>query len=379
MKFKKAKRSARKLRLAIAAPSGGGKTYSALRIAKGIIEVEGGKIAFIDTENNSASLYDHITDFDVVNIEAPYTIPDFNEAINAAKDGGYNVLIIDSSSHAWQQIQQVVDNITNSSTSKNSYVAWRKGTTITDKWLQNVLLYPGHVIFCMRSKMDYQMVEKGDGKKAVEKMGLAPIMRNGIEYEFDMMLDGNIDHYFTVTKSRFHKFSDLILNKPDEKFGKELIAWLNAAPVTETQDHVPTAKEIIPDPKPKSAKKFTPNPPIEKVQKPVADKSVTVQKPEPDNKRYKLPSQPTVDLSDVLSYNPQTINQEFKPICEKIVKGWAMLKYHDVHIKKSLQKHLEVSTLNKVASLNLLNGYFQVLRGKYQVQVAEAKAKKAGK
>ena len=138
--------------------------------------------------------------------------------------------------------------------------------------------------------------------------------------------------------------------------------------------HVPTAEEIIPNPKSEPAKKFQPKPPIEKVQKPAAEKPVTVQKPEPDNKKYKISSPPIIDLSDILSYNAQTINPEFKPICDKIVKGWAMLKYHDVHIKKSLQKHLEVSTLNKVTSLELLNSYFQVLRGKYQIQVAEAKA-----
>jgi len=332
MEFKKAIRSARKLRLAIAAPSGGGKTYSALRIAKGIVQAEGGKIAFIDTENNSASLYSHIFDFDVVNVEPLFNIKDFNDAIELAKENGYNVLIIDSSSHAWKQVLDIVDKVTAGSPSKNSYTSWRTGTSIMDKWLQNVLFYPGHVIFCMRSKMEYVMIQNEKGKSDVEKIGLAPVMRNEIEYEFDLMLDGNTDHYFKVTKSRYDKFSDQIIEKPDERFGKELIEWLTLN------------DEAAPEPEPE----------------PVAPEPEPTPAPLTDNKKYNITQEP-INLSSLL-YDPATIKPEFDPTCKEIMKYWDKCKMHDVHRINSLKKYLEVDTLNACENLHDLEIYLELLK-----------------
>jgi pantothenate kinase-related protein Tda10 len=69
--FKKAVRKKAKLRLGIEGPSGSGKSYTSLLIGKGL--ANGGKIAVIDTENSSASLYSHICDFDVADLDPPYT------------------------------------------------------------------------------------------------------------------------------------------------------------------------------------------------------------------------------------------------------------------------------------------------------------------
>jgi len=369
MGFKKAQRQQRKLRLAIASPSGGGKTYSALRIAKGIIEAEGGKIAFIDTENNSASLYSHIVEFDVCNIDPPYMIPDFSKAIDEAREAEYNVLIIDSSTHAWQQVLDVVDKLTKTSASKNSYFNWRQGTTIMERWMQKVLFYPGHVIFCMRSKTEYEIATI-DGKKVPEKIGLAPIMRAGIEYEFDMMLDGNTDHYFKVTKSRFDRFSDMVIDKPNNKFGRELIEWLNDAPkVDVSKEATPPVKvpEKVEVPKAEN-----------KTRKPAGFKAES-ETPEalPDNKKYGIESEPidltkvetkkgTMDLSAAAVYDPSRIKPEFKNLCEQINAGWQKLAYHDVKISNSVKKHLGCSTLaDDSITMKTLYAYYLHLRQEY--------------
>src|SRR5690606_31598618 len=95
--FKKAERKQARLRLALAGPSGSGKTYSALQMAKGL----GSKIAVIDTEHGSASLYADAAEFDVMELHAPYSPERYVEAIQAAEAAGYDVLIIDSYSHEW--------------------------------------------------------------------------------------------------------------------------------------------------------------------------------------------------------------------------------------------------------------------------------------
>jgi hypothetical protein len=97
MQFEKAARKKAKLRLALTGPSGSGKTYGALQIAKGI----GGKIAVIDTEKGSASLYTHLAEFDVLELAPPFTPERFIEAVKAAEAGGYSTLIIDSITHEW--------------------------------------------------------------------------------------------------------------------------------------------------------------------------------------------------------------------------------------------------------------------------------------
>jgi KaiC/GvpD/RAD55 family RecA-like ATPase len=95
--FKKAERTKAKLKLAITGPSGSGKTMSALRLAKGI----GGRIALIDTENESASLYSDRFEFDTLALSPPYTTDKYLEALKAAMDAQYDVVIIDSISHQW--------------------------------------------------------------------------------------------------------------------------------------------------------------------------------------------------------------------------------------------------------------------------------------
>ena len=356
MAFKKALKEFRQLRIIIAAPSGGGKTFTALRMAKGIISAlpnnkkGNGRIALIDTENHSSANYAKKFDFDLADIKPPFEIPDFIQNIRDAKDAGYPVLIIDSGSHVWKQILNIVDKVTAASSSKNSYTSWKTGDKILDTFLGELLYYPGHVIMCLRSKMEYVMEKNDAGKTNISKVGLSPQMRNGIEYEFDFMLDGTIDHFFTVGKTRYEPFDGMIIEKPGEEFGAKLVSYI--------LDNDIVADEEIPEPAPESVtkKKFTPKPPIEKIQK---------EKPQTDNKKYLKNEKPQIDLSAVLAYDANTIDPEFKPTCDRIFKGWNLLGYNDFAMKASVKKHLNANSLNVVNDQEKLTAYYYYLLKKF--------------
>lgn len=225
--FSRATRKKAKLRLAITGVSGSGKTYSALVLAKGL----GGKVAFIDTENCSASLYSHLIDFDVMELSAPFIPEKYIEAIEQAEISGYSVLIIDSLSSAWSGsggVLEIVDDITRSSKHKNSYMAWNEGSKKQEKLIQKILTSSLHIICCMRSKTAYDLVDNGQGKKVPVKIGLQPIQRDSVEYEFQVIFDlARENHFATVSKDRTNIFGDSsFLIKKDT--GKKLNEWLNS-------------------------------------------------------------------------------------------------------------------------------------------------------
>lgn len=224
--FSKATRKKVKLRLALCGVSGSGKTYSALLLAKGL----GGKCAVIDTENGSASLYEGIADYDVCELRPPFTTEKYINAIKEAEREGYDVLIIDSLSHAWAGqggLLEQVDNITAASRSKNSYTSWRSVTPLHNRLVDTILQSNMHIVVTMRSKTAYETTKDEKGKMSVVKAGLAPVQRDGLEYEFTTVLDlENSRHMATAGKDRTHLFDgqSLII---DEEVGVKLKSWLD--------------------------------------------------------------------------------------------------------------------------------------------------------
>lgn len=225
--FKKAEKKQAKLRLALTGPSGAGKSFSGLLIASGM----GKKIAVIDTENRSAAKYagePGIPDFDVLEIDPPYTVQKYTDAMKAAVEAGYDVLLIDSISHAWAgeggllQKKEALD-----VRGGNSYTNWAPVTKDHEQFKSALLNCPIHLIVTMRSKQDYVLETNDKGKSAPRKVGLAPIQRDGMEYEFDLVLDVAMDHNASVSKSRIRAFDGRLFTA-DKKTGSELLAWLNA-------------------------------------------------------------------------------------------------------------------------------------------------------
>jgi hypothetical protein len=217
--FSKATKKQSKLRLALFGPSGAGKTYTALRLATGI----GGNIAVIDTERGSASKYADRFGFDVLDLQQK-DIKTYTEAIKAAS--GYDVLVIDSLTHAWKELLDEVEKIARAKYKGNTWSAWSEGNPLQNKLVDGILDFPGHVIATMRSKTEW-VTESQNGKTIPKRVGTAPEQGKGIEYEFDMLIELNTDHDALFLKDRSGQFQDQAINEPNEELGKKIAAWLD--------------------------------------------------------------------------------------------------------------------------------------------------------
>ncbi len=226
MEFRKAEKRKAKLRLGITGAAGSGKTYGALLIAKGL----GGKTVLLDTENGSGDLYATLFDYDVGAIQAPYTIDKYIEGIKQAESLGYDIIIIDSLSHAWAGeggLLEQVDNIAAGSRSGNSYTAWRQVTPQHNKLIETMLNSPCHIIATMRSKTEYVIVENDKGRKEPRKVGLAPVQREGMDYEFGVVFDLGQNHMAAVSKDRTSLFDGKTFQL-SEQTGETLKQWLES-------------------------------------------------------------------------------------------------------------------------------------------------------
>lgn len=222
--FIKATKERAKLRAAIFGPSGAGKTFTSLRLATGI----GGRIALIDSERRTASKYADRFDFDVCDLGSQqHRISDYVTAIRGAGEAGYDVLIIDSLSHAWQELLAEIDAIAKSKYRGNTWSAWSDGTPKQKALIDAILDFPGHVIATMRSKTEWTTESAGGGKSAPKRVGLTPEQGKGIEYEFDMLFELSTEHILTVIKDRSGKFQDQCIPDPSEALGAEMAAWLD--------------------------------------------------------------------------------------------------------------------------------------------------------
>ncbi len=225
--FKRAVRSAAKLKLAVTGPSGSGKTYSALRLAKGL----GGKLAVVDTENGSASLYSDRFEFDVLELSPPFTNEKYLQAIEGAEKAGYETLIIDSLTHQWAGEGGLLNKKEQmDARGGNSYTNWAKMTPEHERFKSKILHCNMHVIGTIRSKQDYVLEQNDKGKQAPKKVGLAPVQRDGMEYEFTTVFDVSMSHEAMTSKDRTGLFGDHIFQITEET-GQKLKAWLDAAPL----------------------------------------------------------------------------------------------------------------------------------------------------
>lgn len=235
--FKPATRRKLKLRMAIDGPSGSGKTLTALRTASGL----GSKIAVIDTEHRSASKYlgdtydDKPLQFDVCELTGgQYSPSTYTAAIKAAGAAGYDVLVIDSLTHAWDGAGGALDIVDRKSAGGggNNFTAWRDVTPMHREMIDAILACPAHVIVTMRSKMEYAMEpDPNTGKTTVRKIGMAPIQRQGTEYEFDVVADMDLEHVLSISKTRCPFIDGQRVVKPGASFVEPLRAWLDKGTV----------------------------------------------------------------------------------------------------------------------------------------------------
>ena len=246
MGFKKASKMQQKARILLEGPAASGKTESALRIATGLIErqcevdhaikqlVEErsasgmSSIAMIDTERGSGELYSDRYEYDHDDLKQPYSPERYIEKINEAARMRYPVLIIDSASHGWIGPGGVVEMANKfGAGSRNPYGGWDKATPEQDKFVSAMLDYPGHIIVTLRTKTAYEIIENEKGKKAPVKVGLAPVQRDGLDYEFTVDFDISIyDHLASASKDRTRLFEGKQPEIITEGTGHEIVGWL---------------------------------------------------------------------------------------------------------------------------------------------------------
>lgn len=204
----------------------------------------GKRVAVIDTEHHSASKYADRYEFDSLDLAQP-TIKGYEEAIKDACSAKYDVLVIDSLSHAWLAAQQMVDDTAARMKSANSYMAWGTVTPIWNAFLRTIITTNLHVIGTSRSKMDY-VIEQVNGKQVPRKIGMAPIMRDGCEYEFDVSAEMDLDHNMIIGKTRCPELDGKVLKKPGADVAEVLLDWLNRGTPPQTEAAAAAAKTDMP-------------------------------------------------------------------------------------------------------------------------------------
>ena len=222
MKLHKAERHQVKLRIGFSGPSGFGKTYSSLLLAYGITN-DWSKIALIDTENRSASLYSHLGEFNVLSLDGSFAPERYIQAIKLCEDSGMEVIIVDSISHEWQgkggclEIHELLG---------GRFQDWSKITPRHNAFIDSIIQSKCHMITTSRRKVDYSLDKDSDGKTKVMKLGTKEITREGFEYELTVNFELlNDKHLVSASKDRTGLFSgkpEFIINS---NTGKKLINW----------------------------------------------------------------------------------------------------------------------------------------------------------
>jgi AAA domain len=227
--FRRAVKYDAKLRFAVCGPSGSGKTYTLLQLATEL----GGSVALIDTERGSASKYADLFEFDVRELES-YDPARLIEIIDEAARIGYRVLCIDSLSHFWIGKDGELDRVDRAARrmqTPNSFAAWKQVTPLHNALIDKIVSAPLHILAGMRAKTEW-ILERDErtGKTVPRKVGLAPVMRDGIEYEFDVCGDMDQDNTLLITKSRCPKLAGGVFPKPGKEVADVLKEWLGGAP-----------------------------------------------------------------------------------------------------------------------------------------------------
>lgn len=241
-----------KLRAAFDGISGSGKTFSMMMFLRELVGPEG-RIAIIDTEHGAARKYSDTFKFDVCEL-TDYSIDSYRRAMDAAAK--YDAVGIDSLSHAWRDVLEKVDQITARSRGGNAFTSgWRDMSPAHNGFVDALLAHPTHLVCTVRRKADYVM-ETRDGKQIPKKVGMAMEQRNGLEYEFDVVADFDLDSHITISKhrlqSRLEPYKNAFTWKDIPKFAGICKEWLT--------DGAPAPAPVEPPPPPTPAPVVRPPP-----------------------------------------------------------------------------------------------------------------------
>jgi hypothetical protein len=217
--LRQSERKQAKIKMALQGSSGSGKSLSSLLLAKGLTNDNLSKVAVIDTENGSADLYAHLGDYNVLQLQPPFTPENYIEAIEVCEKAGMECIILDSISQVWDELIDF-----HSKLPGNSFANWAKVTPRQRAFINKILQCDAHVIATMRTKQDYVLQQK-DGKYVPEKVGLKAVQRDDVSYEFTIVFDIDTKHFALASKDRTNLFSgrpEFIINTST---GKRILDW----------------------------------------------------------------------------------------------------------------------------------------------------------
>jgi len=188
LEFKPASREQVLLRMALIGPAGSGKTLGALRIASAL----GGTVAVIDTEKERAKLY--ADRFDFLHAKLVDHSPEaYRDAVRQAAELA-DVVVVDSFSHEWLEILTQAD----------KFGDWKTLTPRHREFVEAMTDVPAHLIVTMRAKMKYGVEEvevpgRDKPRQIITRLGVGPVQREGVEYEFDVIGYLDTEHVAAFT------------------------------------------------------------------------------------------------------------------------------------------------------------------------------------
>lgn len=230
-------REKQKALIGMIGPSGSGKSLSSLLLAYGIVnamlpdaseEEKWSKIGAADTEHRRLLNYVgqefngvKIGSFKYIDFKPPFTKDRYDMAIKLLKQQGVEVVIVDSLSHQWQGEGGVVE--THGEMQGNSFQNWGKLSKQSTGMVKALTTQDVHVITTLRVKSDY-VIELVDGKNVPKKVGMKPIQKDDMEYEFDTVFSIGMDHMARVSKDITNLFYDDFTI--DSSVGEKLYRYL---------------------------------------------------------------------------------------------------------------------------------------------------------
>lgn len=223
IEFAPATRAASKARIALAGPSGSGKTYTALALATRLSD----SVGVIDTERGRASLYVGINGWEFAALNPQSFSPSsLTESLAVAAAQGIGCIVVDSLSHYWMGVDGMLEQADRRAKGGNSFSGWKEVRPDERRMLDALASYPGHVIVTLRVKTEYVIEENERGKKVPRKVGMKPEQREGIEYEFDLVGDLDLDNVLTVSKTRIPPLARAVIPEPGPELAETISAWL---------------------------------------------------------------------------------------------------------------------------------------------------------
>jgi hypothetical protein len=233
--FRPATRTATRARIALCGPSGSGKTWTALTLAHAL----GERIAVVDTEHGSASKYVGVNgwNFETVN-PSSFSPKSLTSLLSEAAGDGFDVFVLDTWSHYWMGVDGMLDQADKRATNSNNFSGWKAVRPDEREMIDALIAYPGHVVATLRVKTEWVIEENERGKKVPRKIGLKPEQREGIDYEFDVVGDMDLDNTLTVSKSRIPNLTRAVIQQPGPDLGKTIRSWL------EDGEAVPDARDL---------------------------------------------------------------------------------------------------------------------------------------